>query len=289
MHVHRVLCPIDFSEPSTHALEQATRLARWYGARLAVLHVRPTVTPHPDMPEKGPVALWLTAELDGLRQRIAAVSHEATAAGVEVETIATAEEPVRGILACARTLPADLIVLGTHGTSGFQHLILGSVTEKVLRKAPCPVLTVPPRVQSSTTQFTRLICAVDFSDCSLKAATFAASLAKESGAYLTLLHVVEWPWHESALPEMAGVTPVQAQAIADTRRCLETGAKGRLDAMATSVMPTGTVATSPLRQAVCRGARCRASGTGRPDRARGARPGHAGSRLLRLDRQSLRA
>ncbi len=244
MNVRRILCPIDFSAASTHALDQATRLAHWYGARLAVLHVRPTVTPHPDMPAGGPVAPWLLAELEELRQRVTVAGREATAAGVEVAPLATAGQPVHDILDCASTLPADLIVMGTHGTSGFQHLVLGSVTEKVLRKAPCPVLTVPPRAHASATHFTRLVCAVDFSDCSLKAVTFAASLAKESGAALTLLHVVEWPWHESAMPELDSVPPAQAPAIADYRRYLETGAKARLDAVVASAVPGGTVATS---------------------------------------------
>ena len=243
MNVRQILCAVDFSEHSTHALEQATRLARWYGARLAVLHVRPTVVPHPDMPAGGAVAPWLVAELEELRQRVMATCGPATAAGVTVEPLTTAGEPVHDILACAETLPADLIVLGTHGLSGFQHLVLGSVTEKVLRKAACPVLTVPPRAPTAATQFTRVVCAVDFSDCSLAAATFAASLAQEAGAALRLVHVIEWPWHESAMPPLEGVPQAQALAIGEVRRYLETGAKERLDAVAASVMPTGTVAT----------------------------------------------
>lgn len=243
MNVRQILCPVDFSEHSTHALEQATRLAGWYGARLAVLHVRPTVVPHPDMPAGGAVAPWLVAELEALRQRVMAACGAAVAAGVTVESLTTAGEPVHDILACAATLPADLIVLGTHGLSGFQHLVLGSVTEKVLRKASCPVLTVPPRAHPSATQFTRVVCAVDFSDCSLAAATFAASLAQEAGAALRLVHVIEWPWHESAMPPLEGVPQAQALAIGEVRRYLETGAKERLDAVAASIMPTGTVAT----------------------------------------------
>lgn len=184
------------------------------------------------------------AELEQLRQRVTAAVREATAAGVVVESVATAGQPVYDILDCASRLPVDLIVMGSHGTSGFHHLVLGSVTEKVLRKAACPVLTVPPRAHSSTTQFTRLVCAVDFSDCSLKAATFAASLAKESGAALTLLHVIEWPWHEPAMPELQSVPPAQASAVAEYRRYLETSAKERLDTVAASTVPDGMVATS---------------------------------------------
>lgn len=244
MDVRRILCPIDFSEPSTHALEQATQLARWHGARLTVLHVRPTMVPHPDIPATGSMAPWLVTELEALRQRVTAACTEAVTAGAHVEAMATAGEPVHEILTCAGSLPADLIVIGTHGLSGFQHLVLGSVAEKVLRKAACPVLTVPPRAHTTATQFSRLLCAVDFSDCSQNAVTFAASLAQQAGATLSLLHVIEWPWHESTIPEMTAVPAAQTQAITEYRRYLETGAKERLDAMAAAALPAGRVATS---------------------------------------------
>jgi nucleotide-binding universal stress UspA family protein len=243
MNVRRILCPTDFSEPSTHALEQATRLAGSYGARLTVLHVRPTVTPHPDMPDGGPVAPWLMAELDELRQRVTASCAEVTASAVALEPMVAAGDPVREIVRYTTTLPADLVVMGTHGVSGFQHLVLGSITKKVLRTAPCPVLTVPPRTQTTASQFTRVLCAVDFSDCSLAAVNRAASLAAVSGATLTLLHVLEWPWHDTAAAALEGVSPLQGQAITDYRRYLERGAKERLDAVAASALPTSTVAT----------------------------------------------
>lgn len=246
MDVRRILCPIDFSEPSAHALEQAIRLARWSGARLSVLHVRPTVVPHPDIPAAGPMAPWLVAELETLRQRVATAGADAVAAGVKVEALAAAGEPVHEVLACAASLPADLIVLGTHGLSGFQHLVLGSVTEKVLRRATCPVLTVPPRAHTTATHFTRLLCAVDFSECSDRAVRYAAALAQQAGASLDLLHVIDWPWHESAVPDVPGISPAQAQVMADYRRYLETGAKDRLDAVGAAAMPGG-VASATIR------------------------------------------
>ena len=71
-------------------------------------------------------------------------SQSVTAAGVSVETLVESGYPVQHILARAAALPADLVVMGTHGRGGFERLVLGSVTEKVLRKAPCPVMAVPP-------------------------------------------------------------------------------------------------------------------------------------------------
>jgi len=244
MDVRRILCPLDFSEPSTHALEQAARLARWYGARLTVLHVRPTVVPHPDISPAGHMAPWLVAELETLRQRVTAACADAATAGVQVDAMTSAGDPVHEILTHADRLTSDLIVLGTHGLSGFRHLVLGSVTEKVLRRAACPVLTVPPRVHTALSRFTRLLCAVDFSDCSQKAVTFAATLARQAGATLSLLHVIEWPWHESTTPDISGVPAAQAQAMADYQRYLEAGAGQRLAAIGAAAMPGGQAATS---------------------------------------------
>jgi nucleotide-binding universal stress UspA family protein len=141
-------------------------------------------------------------------------------------------QPVGLILDRAANLPANLIVMGTHGTSGFQHLILGSVAEKVLRRAPCPVLTVPPRAHAtSRLPFEHLLCAVDFSDPSLEAVRSALSLAQESGARLTLLHVVEWPWEEPPSP-MPGELPFeQGAALSEFRRYMEASATTRLESL----------------------------------------------------------
>jgi nucleotide-binding universal stress UspA family protein len=115
--------------------------------------------------------------------------------GVEVRLQAKAGDAVRVILDEAKAPPSDLIVLGTHGHTGFDRWVLGSVTEKILRKAWCPVLAVPPPAiepPSDTLQlFKRILCAVDFSDASLKALEYALALAKEADAELMLMHVVE--------------------------------------------------------------------------------------------------
>jgi nucleotide-binding universal stress UspA family protein len=101
------------------------------------------------------------------------------------------------IVARANALPADLLVLGTHGRSGFERLVLGSVAEKVLRKAECPVLTVPRGMAdvlpASPVLFKRILCAVDFSDCSTHALNYAMSLAQQADAHLTVIHVLELP------------------------------------------------------------------------------------------------
>ena len=93
-----------------------------------------------------------------------------------------------------------LIVIGTHGAGGFEHLVLGSVTEKVLRRATCPVLTVPPRARTTAKlPFKRILCPLDFSESSLAALDFAFSLAQQGDAELTILHVFEWPAEDESL------------------------------------------------------------------------------------------
>ena len=222
MNIRRILCPTDFSETSAHAAEWASAIAGYYGAGITALHV---VQPPMD------AALGVES-LDSLRQQIAAFFGVANNVGLSVDALVEVGSPVRHILDRAASLPADLLVMGTHGAGGFEHLVLGSVAEKVLRKALCPVLTVPPRVPTrSRLPFRRLLCATDFSEASASAVHFALSLAAESDACLTLLHVLEWPWHEPPQPSTDALPPEQAFALAMFRRESEECARERLQSM----------------------------------------------------------
>jgi nucleotide-binding universal stress UspA family protein len=103
--------------------------------------------------------------------------------------------------------------MGTHGRSGFERLVLGSVTEKVIHKAACPVLTVP-RAMADVAPipqqlFTRILCAIDFSDTSLRAFEYALSLAEQQDAQLTLVHVVE----VTPVPQMEVAADVEARTL----------------------------------------------------------------------------
>jgi nucleotide-binding universal stress UspA family protein len=147
---------------------------------------------------------------------------------VAVTVAARPGAATQGILDAAAQIPSDLIVLGTHGHSGFEHLVLGSVTEKVVRKAPCPVLTVPPQVtevpRDPQEMFQRVLCAIDFSDASLKGLEYALALAKETNAELILVHVIE------GLPD-APDWQMPGQAVIDYVRLSETEALQRLRAV----------------------------------------------------------
>jgi nucleotide-binding universal stress UspA family protein len=200
IQIKRILCAVDFSDFSRRALDHALAVARTYGAGVTALHVLPaapalTAVPYYFGAEIAPIALppidlgQVTAEL----QRFIETEQ---VPGIRVETLVTeALDTHREILVQADRLQADLIVLGTHGRSGFERLYLGSVTEKVLRKAHSPVMTVPPKVPDAMppgpAAFTRILCALDFSDSSRLALDYALSLAQENKAALTLTHVIE--------------------------------------------------------------------------------------------------
>ena len=228
VQIKRVLCPVDFSESSRHAMEDAVVIARRYKASITALHVySPLFMPVPGLPALEERASGV--ELTRVQAETAAWIASTGSHGVTVDVLVEAGQPARHIIETATALDADLIVMGTHGASGVEHLVLGSVTEKVLRKASCPVLTVPPHaLATSTLPFSRLICAVDFSDSSLAALDLAFSLVEESDAALTMVHVIEWPWAEPPAPVFQELPPGQAAALAEYRRYVETSANTRL-------------------------------------------------------------
>jgi len=207
VRIHHILCPIDFSEGSRRALDHAVTLARRYRARVSVVHVYPLSIPVYGVAYTGPEGLQpvMLTELD--RQQLlsrldAEVVEDRAATHLTIETVLDEAANVpEAIVSRARTTSADLIVIGTHGRSGFERLMLGSVAEKVLRKAACPVLTVPAHapdaVPREADSIRRILCPVDFSSSSEGALEYAAALAQEAHASLTVLHVLE------LLPDLA--------------------------------------------------------------------------------------
>lgn len=190
-----ILCPVDLSEISRGALGYAIALASEYSARLRVLEV----LSHPSLPPAvtPPAVTGLTLELrKTLLEEIEQLVQPAVAAGVPTDVRLEEGYVVAKILEEAESFSADLIVMGTHGRTGFDRMVLGSVTEKVLRKAECPVLTVPVLSRHATDtplRFHAVLCAVDFSEPSANAVDYAVSLAGHAAARLALITVLDWP------------------------------------------------------------------------------------------------
>ena len=198
VEIHRILCPVDPSSTSPHVLEHAVALARWYRAHVTVLHVyRETMPPPPPIGVSGmpgQAVLLEPVRPDEIRADVERFCAPAIAAGASLEIVVEGGEPVTEIAAEADRRHADLVVMGTHERGGFERLFAGSVTEGVLHTTRHPVLTVPPRAEPAPRGpilFKTILCAIDFSDASIRALEYAFSLAKEADARLILLHVVE--------------------------------------------------------------------------------------------------
>jgi nucleotide-binding universal stress UspA family protein len=229
VEIRRILCPIDFSEASRHALAHAVAIAKWYGSQITALHVihLPLVPQPPILSAAVADPVWPTSSGRAApEEELHAWLEPARRAGVTTEALVDEGSAVGRILDRAKSQQADLIVMGTHGLSGFERFMLGSVAEKVLRKATCPVMTVPPAsVTATKIPYARLLCPVDFSDSSLAALRFAYSLAQEANANLTILHVFDWPVDDELLVERFDAS--------EFRRHVEEGARKRLEALVT--------------------------------------------------------
>jgi len=145
MEFRHILAPTDFSEYSKKAVAFALELAKKFGAKLSILHV----VELPPYPVEGYVPPSLTATfIEDLEreasQELAQVVPEAEAAGVEVARLVGVGTPYRKIIDTAEAEQVDLIVMATAGRTGFSHLIMGSIAERVVRTASCPVLTIRP-------------------------------------------------------------------------------------------------------------------------------------------------
>jgi nucleotide-binding universal stress UspA family protein len=230
LSLQRILCPIDLSESSRQALSYAKALSSWYEAPLTVLHVCVDL-PVFEMasPFGHSAATTVMLEESQLADRRAAVGRfVASEIGEDPVDIVVREgtDAKAEILNEAAAGGASLIVMGTHGRSGIDHMLLGSITEKVLHKAPCPILVVPPHAavvgRGVSPVFKRIVCAIDFSTSSLLALNLAIALAQEADARLTLLHAIEFPiaLREVAFSTDADVDRLHAAAEAEYLRRL---------------------------------------------------------------------
>jgi nucleotide-binding universal stress UspA family protein len=141
--INSILCPVDFSEGSEHALRYATAFASAYDATLVLLHV--VELPFlPSYSTAGVPDLSLPVEQiqEECESRLQDLVEEQKKVYPRIEGRVVVGAPFVEIIRQARESNVDLLVVGTHGRTGLKHMLIGSVAEKVVRKAPCPVLTV---------------------------------------------------------------------------------------------------------------------------------------------------
>lgn len=197
LRLERVLCPVDLSDASRRALDYALALGRHHDAAVRVVQA---------VDLRG----WAGAQIEGfdavvgdaqssLEEQLGWWVARGVGGGAGASTEVREGPVVPGILAAASESNADLIVMGTHGRSGFERLALGSVAEKVVRKASCPVLVVPSRedaiVRSGT--LTRVVVATDFSDGAAGTLAYGRLFTSETPHALSLVTVIDWPFGET--------------------------------------------------------------------------------------------
>jgi len=145
--IKTILLPTDGSECSAKAMAYALSFAKQYGGRVVALHVIDQRWEEHTRVVFAEVGQDLTQKIrNGYEEEAQRILREVTDAaskvGVPVESKVLTGFPPEEIVRVAQQLPADIIIMGTHGRAGMSHLLLGSVAEKVVRRAPCPVLTV---------------------------------------------------------------------------------------------------------------------------------------------------
>jgi nucleotide-binding universal stress UspA family protein len=195
----RILFATDFSDCAGRAQDYALFLAEVCGACLDILHVlefQPGMDP--DYPVNHLYLEHLQKETGALLDAL--VSHAAHR-GLTANVHQVTGIPSQWITAMAKEKEVDLIVLGTHGRTGLEHILLGSTAERVVARAPCPVLTVrlerarlmPDEAQAAIAApaIRTILVPIDFSDCSLDALEYAAQVATQFSAAVTILHVLE--------------------------------------------------------------------------------------------------
>ena len=144
MQIEHILVPIDFSSDADNALEMAISLARELGSRITLLHVIHDVyVGVGEMAAALPTSYYEEIEA-GVNNEIQTYLNKVVEAGLQGESIVVHGVPFQCILDSAETQNIDLIVMGTHGRTGLKHVLLGSVAEKVIRMATCPVMVTRP-------------------------------------------------------------------------------------------------------------------------------------------------
>jgi len=186
-----ILFATDFTSASDAALPYAAALADWYGAKVVVAHA---VSPEPmlevpmDVTPRDIDFSWQNAE-----KKMAAFLARDPLHGVPAETALQQGQLWDVLCKVIHDRSIDLVVVGTHGRAGLRKIALGSVAEEVIRRAPCPVLTVGPHALHQAGSFEKWKCilfATDFSAGSLNALPYALSFAEENQARLIIVHEI---------------------------------------------------------------------------------------------------
>jgi len=188
-----ILVPTDFSPASRAALPFALALARAYGSTLLLTHVLPSQPYRQIVTDRVPAhrdRAWQSAQ-----RALSELSADRRISDTASKTLLKHGDLAEVIPEIIREQTVDMVVLGTHGRTGVSKMVLGSGAEKIYRSAPCPVLTVGPKVRDGEWKLDRILCPVDLVDDPGPFLRYALALAEPSQSeFMLLLAVPMVPW-----------------------------------------------------------------------------------------------
>jgi nucleotide-binding universal stress UspA family protein len=188
--IKRILAPVDFSKPSRDALRYATTLAKLRHARLEVLHVVEALTYAPMIGSSVDLARLREAQERAAVQQLERIASELRRHRIRGTTTLKLGGAASAIVDRAKESSTDLIVMATEGRGFVKHLT-GSVAERVVRSAPCPVLTLRAGARLPANKLRRVLVATDFSAASSLAVDYAVEFTRSGNGELVVLNVVE--------------------------------------------------------------------------------------------------
>jgi nucleotide-binding universal stress UspA family protein len=224
LEIKLIVCPIDFSEFSIRAYQYALSLAEHYRAKLVAHHIVELWRyPYAEyVAAQGNYAEFCRALREGGREKLQEFVKNHTHDQIEPELAVHEGTAPDSILSFAQERKTDLIVMGTHGRRGYDRMVLGSVTNRVMRTAPCPVVAIckPPHESTAAGEerhrvhhLHRILFCTDFSENSERALNYAISATAEYNSELTLLHVLEGTPTSSKMEEAIATTTQQLDKL----------------------------------------------------------------------------
>ena len=189
LNIQNIVVPIDFSKMSVQAIQIAKQLARRFGASIHLAHVRQS-----NYTADFVAPAFVTYEQVGEQTALEELKNVAGECGVSSTTcnVLSGAPPYDEICRLAKTIPADLVVMPTHGRTGLKHVFLGSTAERIVQHSSCPVLVTRAKAaksqNGSQATMKTILVPVDFSSCSREGLRYAIAFANEFGAKMILLH-----------------------------------------------------------------------------------------------------
>ena len=280
IRIQSILCPVDFFPASRRALDYAIALARNYEAKLYILHVISTVIP--SAYEYSITTAELTRSMEKTsRPEMEEMEKRATQAGVDAKIEVRTGDVRDEIKTAINRTGAGMVIMGTHGRRGFDRWFMGSTTESLLRHVPVPLLMISaPKPFKAPPEIKRILVTTDFSEGTPDVLAYAFSIAQESQAKITLLHVindvdadVSGPYRDSRIKgirtQLEKLVPPEARDWCEVttrvergrpfRRILEITKRDKIDLVAMNVHGKGMLDRALLgstAERVIRGAPC---------------------------------